>query len=192
MKIQTLLIGAAASAIFLITSASSDTKILFNETGLVQTNVTMEIAPKEIPEPEDQAMVALREYHSQQVQCMAENTYFEARGEPLLGQIAVNNVVMNRLNDPQKRFGSTPCEVIKQITYNKKKQKVCQFSWRCEKNRRIKNYEQFAEIKSIAEQVYMGFHGDVTKGAKYYHATYVNPNWNLRRIIQIGQHIFYR
>lgn len=192
MKIQTLLMGAAASVLFLIGGASSDTKITFNELGLVQTNATMEIAPKEIPEPEDQAMVELREYHSQQVQCMAENTYFEARGEPLLGQIAVNNVVLNRLKDPQKRFGNSPCEVIKQITYNKKKQKVCQFSWRCEKNRRIKNYERFAEIKSVAEQVYMGFHGDVTNGAKYYHATYVNPKWNLRRIIQIGQHIFYK
>ena len=192
MKIQILFLGAIASVLFLISSASSDTEISFNEPGIVQTNVTMEIAPKEIPEPEDKANVAIMEYHSQQIQCMAENTYFEARGEPIIGQIAVNNVVLNRLNDPQKRFGHSPCEVIKQITYNKKKQKVCQFSWRCEKNKVIRNYEQFSQIKLLVEQVYIGFHGDVTNGAKYYHATYVNPKWNLRKLIQIGQHIFYK
>jgi spore germination cell wall hydrolase CwlJ-like protein len=192
MKIQTLFLGAIASVLFLIGTASSDTEISFNETGLVQTNTTIEITPKEIPEPEDKMVVAIREYHSEQIQCMAENTYFEARGEPLLGQIAVNNVVLNRFNDPQKRFGNSPCEVIKQVTYNKKKRKVCQFSWRCEKNKIIKNYEKFAEVKSVAEQVYIGFHGDVTYGAKYYHANYVSPNWNLRKLIQIGQHIFYK
>ena len=191
MRIQTFFIGMFTSVLLLMNNASSDTRINF-ENELVESKATVDIGPKEIIELDNDFKTELKEYHSQQVQCMAENTYFEARGEPLLGQIAVNNVVMNRLNDPKKRFGTTPCEVIKQITYNKKKQKVCQFSWRCEKNRKIRNYEQFLEIKTLVEQVYIGFHGDVTNGAKYYHATYVNPKWNLTRITKIGQHIFYR
>jgi spore germination cell wall hydrolase CwlJ-like protein len=29
------------------------------------------------------------------------------------------------------------------------------------------------------------------KNALYYHADYVNPNWRLPKIDQIGRHIFY-
>ena len=127
-----------------------------------------------------------------QIYCMAENLYFEARGEPLLGQIAVNNVVMNRVNDPGKRFGNNPCEVISQITINKRKKKVCQFSWKCEGNKKVKNQEKFLALKSLSYYTYFGAFQDVTEGAKFYHATYVNPKWNLQRVTKIGQHIFYR
>jgi spore germination cell wall hydrolase CwlJ-like protein len=51
---------------------------------------------------------------------------------------------------------------------------------------------QYADARKVAEQVYLGNIGDVTKGAKFYHANYVSPGWNLRRVITIGDHIFYR
>ena len=131
--------------------------------------------------------VYLSRYDKQQIQCMATNTYFEAGHEPVKGRIAVNNVVMNRAND--KRFPSTPCGVINQRTA-----RVCQFSWKCEGGKRVRDTAAFAKAKEIAEHVYLGNYGDVTRGAKFYHADYVSPSWGrvFDRTTKIGAHIFYR
>jgi len=131
--------------------------------------------------------VYLSKYDKKQIQCMAENTYFEAGHEPVKGRIAVNNVVLNRAKDD--RFPSTPCGVINQRT-----SRVCQFSWKCEGGKRIRDGVAFAKAREIAEHVYLGNYGDVTKGAKFYHADYVNPSWGrvFARTTKIGAHIFYR
>jgi len=122
-----------------------------------------------------------------QIQCMAENTYFEAGHEPVKGRIAVNNVVLNRVED--KRFPKTPCAVI-----NQKARGVCQFSWKCEGGKRIRDNVAFARAKEIAEHVYLGNYGDVTRGAQFYHADYVSPRWGrvFDRTTKIGAHIFYK
>jgi len=131
--------------------------------------------------------VYLSQHDKQQIQCMAENTYFEAAHEPYKGRIAVNNVVLNRVKD--KRFPKTPCAVI-----NQKARGVCQFSWKCEGGKRIGDMAAYRRAKEIAEDVYLGNYGDVTKGAKFYHADYVSPSWGrvFDRTIKIGAHIFYR
>lgn len=121
----------------------------------------------------------------QQIQCLAENAYFEAGNQSKKGKIAVSNVVMNRTKDG--RFGSTPCQVVHQ-----KSRGVCQFSWVCEGKKRIHDMVLFAESKRVAEDVYLGNVHDVTKGAKFYHANYVHPGWNLRQVAYIGAHIFYK
>ena len=59
--------------------------------------------------------------------CMALNIYHEAKNQSMLGQIAVGQVVMNRVED--RRFPNTVCEVVKQ-----RKRGVCQFSWFCDGN----------------------------------------------------------
>ena len=131
--------------------------------------------------------VYLSKYDKKQIQCMAENTYFEAGHEPVKGRIAVNNVVLNRAKDD--RFPSTPCGVINQRTA-----RVCQFSWKCEGGKRIRDGVAFAKAKEIAEHVYLGNYGDVTRGAKFYHADYVSPGWGrvFARTTKIGAHIFYK
>lgn len=134
-----------------------------------------------VEEPE----VVLTQFDQKQIQCLAENAYFEAGNQSTKGKIAVTNVVMNRVED--KRFPKTPCGVVYQRT-----KRVCQFSWVCEGKKRIRSMEQYADAKEVALKVYLGEVGDVTKGAKFYHADYVNPGWNLRRVIKIGDHIFYK
>jgi len=121
----------------------------------------------------------------QQIQCLAENAYFEAGNQTAKGKIAVTNVVMNRVKD--ERFPKTACAVVHQKSHG-----VCQFSWVCEGNKRIRDRSLFAESKRIAENVYLGNTRDVTRGAKFYHANYVFPNWNMTRVAQIGAHIFYK
>jgi spore germination cell wall hydrolase CwlJ-like protein len=131
--------------------------------------------------------VYLTKHDKQQIQCMATNTYFEAGHEPIKGRIAVNNVVMNRAKDD--RFPSTPCGVI-----NQKSRGVCQFSWKCEGGKRVRDWAAYRKAKEIAENVYLGNYSDVTRGAKFYHADYVSPSWGrvFDRTTKIGAHIFYR
>ncbi len=131
--------------------------------------------------------VYLSKHDQQQIKCMAENTYFEAAHEPYKGRIAVNNVVLNRVKDD--RFPKTPCAVINQRT-----KRVCQFSWKCEGSKRIRDMEAYRKAKQIAEHVYIGNYKDITKGAQFYHADYVSPSWGrvFDRTTKIGAHIFYR
>ena len=66
--------------------------------------------------------------------CMALNIYHEARNQSIVGQVAVAEVVMNRVED--SRFPDTICEVVKQaVTYKNTDKPVlhkCQFSWYCD------------------------------------------------------------
>lgn len=153
------------------------------ETKVIQVPVVQVVEKKTIVK----VPVKLDQHDKRQIQCLAENTYFEAGNQSTKGKIAVNNVVMNRVNDPAGRFGKNACAVVSQRHGG-----TCQFSWKCEGRKKIRSMKQYAESRKIAEQVYLGNYGDVTHGAKFYHATYVNPGWNLKRIAQIGAHIFYK
>jgi len=114
-----------------------------------------------------------------QIECLAQNVYFEARGEPLKGQIAVSNVVMNRIT---YGFAKTPCEVIRQRN---------QFSW-VHHHSKIADRDLYERGKQVARTVYYSQVGDITHGALYYHALYVNPHWKYTRVAAIGHHIFYK
>jgi len=151
------------------------------KTKIVEVMVT-KVVEKEVVVKEP---VYLNQHDKNQIQCLAENAYFEAGNQSTKGKIAVTNVVMNRVQD--KRFPKTPCAVIHQ-----KNGRVCQFSWVCEGKKRIRDMTEYIEARRVAEQVYLNNVGDVTNGSKFYHANYVNPGWNLKRITQIGSHIFYR
>jgi spore germination cell wall hydrolase CwlJ-like protein len=127
-----------------------------------------------------------------QITCLAENIYFEAAHEPLEGKKAVAFVTLNRLQTGN--YANTICGVVQQKTGT-----VCQFSWYCEAHtiaRRltIKDTLLYNEILELSTSIYLNFERmtDVTNGATYYHADYVNPGWNLKREKQIGRHIFYK
>ena len=131
--------------------------------------------------------------------CMAFNMYHEARNESMLGQIAVGQVVMNRVWD--KRFPNTVCEVVKEaVTYkgtNKPVLHKCQFSWYCDGakddvNKDSKAWRYSLEYASIVLSSRIVL--DITEGATHYHATYVRPAWarTKTRTTRIDRHIFYR
>jgi len=121
-----------------------------------------------------------------QIDCLAENIYFEAGYEPREGKEAVALVTLNRMQDP--RFPKDICGVVKQRTTS-----VCQFSWFCSKVS-IKNKDAYEQAKEVAVYVYANYENlkDITKGALYYHADYVNPRWKLEKTTVIGRHIFYK
>ena len=122
-----------------------------------------------------------------QIDCLADNIYYEAGYEPEDGKVAVAFVTLNRVNDP--RYPKDICGVVKQ-----KVNSTCQFSWYCEGKRAIKNYFAYREAQEVALLVYANYEKmkDTTKGALYYHADYVNPRWKLDKTTKIGRHIFYK
>jgi spore germination cell wall hydrolase CwlJ-like protein len=127
-----------------------------------------------------------------QLDCLALNIYREAGYEPFEGKVAVAQVTMNRVTDG--RFGKDVCGVVYQKNVIMERV-VCQFSWACDSAARTRpvNKEAYDESYAVAKKVLLeGFKLDVLKDALYYHATYVNPKWNLEKIGKIGQHIFYR
>jgi spore germination cell wall hydrolase CwlJ-like protein len=121
-----------------------------------------------------------------QIDCLAQNIYYEAGYEPIEGRVAVALVTLNRVND--QRFPKDICGVVKQKTTS-----VCQFSWFCT-TPKYANKNAYDESLQTALWVYANYEilEDITKGAIYYHADYVNPRWKLEKTTQIGRHIFYK
>ena len=144
--------------------------------------------------------------------CLAKNIYFEAKSEPIAGQYAVADVVLNRVKD--SRFPNTICEVVYEgplrESWQTKKQTDldeaeriyhpirdrCQFSWWCDgKSDNIKDGDAWRKAQEIAYRLVNDYkHRGLTEGATHYHATYVNPKWapTLDLVGRIGTHILYR
>ena len=131
--------------------------------------------------------------------CMALNMYHEAKNQSMLGQIAVGQVVMNRVED--KRFPNNVCDVITEaVTYKGTDKPVlhkCQFSWYCDGQKDEPDFDskEWWDAKEYASIVLSGtIMLDVTEGATHYHATYVRPAWakTKTKTTRIDRHIFYR
>ncbi|MCV6587244.1 MAG: cell wall hydrolase [Marinibacterium sp.] len=124
------------------------------------------------------------------LRCLSEALYFEARGESVRGQFAVAEVIMNRVKSG--RFPDTVCGVINQGTGRKYQ---CQFTYTCdgiaEVIREPKAYER---VSKVARAVLDGSGAPLTSGATHYHTTAVRPSWSrvYRHTASIGVHRFYR
>ena len=127
--------------------------------------------------------VVQRLIEADEINCLALNVYHESRGEHLEGQIAVAQVTMNRME--HEYFPNTVCDVVWQSK---------QFSWTHD-GRSDHPHERLAWITAldIADLVYRGQVEDPTKGALFYHATWVRPVWRHRMdyFDTIGIHKFY-
>jgi spore germination cell wall hydrolase CwlJ-like protein len=128
---------------------------------------------------------------TRQLECLTRNIYWEAASEPFEGKVAVAQVTLNRMQSG--KFPDSVCGVVyqKNVFYEKV---VCQFSWYCEGNQKMKPIHKplWRESEEVAKKVLLeGFRLPGLKNALYYHADYVNPGWQLPKIDQIGRHIFY-
>ncbi|WP_417767523.1 cell wall hydrolase [Stappia sp.] len=123
--------------------------------------------------------------------CLAEAVYFEARGEPVDGQAAVAQVVLNRVRNPT--YPETICKVVYQ---NRHLRNRCQFSFACDGIRdRITEKPEWEVAQKVARETVSGQRYLEKVGAStHYHATYVSPRWAryMKRLDKIGQHIFYK
>lgn len=125
-----------------------------------------------------------------ELECLAEALYFEARGETVKGQFAVAQVILNRVKS--ERFPASACGVINQGT-GKKYQ--CQFTYTCDGHKEVINEPQaYERVSKVARAALDGVAPDVTKGATHYHTKAVSPRWAkvYTKTANIGTHIFYR
>tara|TARA_R100000773_G_scaffold10988_1_gene10175 strand:+ start:1317 stop:1739 length:423 start_codon:yes stop_codon:yes gene_type:complete len=130
--------------------------------------------------------------------CLAKNIYFEARNQPIVGQIAVAQVVINRVYD--ERFPNDVCEVVYQgqrYSWNKDIpiRDKCQFSWFCDgKSDEPKDKMAWEKSMMIAVGVYQGVLYDVVDGSTHYHSVDVLPSWSDSKqyIVRINDHVFYK
>lgn len=124
-------------------------------------------------------------YTPKEFECMVRNIYYEAGVEDDLGKYAVAQVTLNRKKTGY--WGKNICNVV----YSK-----AQFSWTKVKERawlRPKD-ATWVRCREIATDVlHDGVRVKPLKKALFYHAAYVSPHWrdNSKRVIKIGEHIFY-
>ncbi len=123
--------------------------------------------------------------------CLANAIYFEARSEPVRGQMAVAQVVLNRVFS-----GVYPDDVCSVVYQNAHRRLACQFTFACDgKSKAITDRHAWARAMRIARQTLDGqiYLPEVGKST-HYHATYVSPTWarTMHRLVRHGLHNFYR
>ncbi len=123
--------------------------------------------------------------------CLADAVYFEARGEAVPGQIAVAQVVMNRVFSPF--YPNDVCGVVYQ---NSDRRNACQFTFACDGIPDVVTEpDAWARAKHIARDMLDGklWMPEVAK-ATHYHAYWVHPDWvnEMHKVFALGAHKFYR
>ena len=149
--------------------------------GAVRADTTVAALDRTAPAPEPL---------EPELDCLALNIYWEARSEPLLGQVAVAAVTLNRVAAPA--FPDTVCAVVFQG--EERGRHLCQFSWRCDgRADEPRNPVAWAEARRVARLALNDQVTDPTGGALWYHAAHVLPAWARKMTLRtrIGHHLFY-
>lgn len=130
-------------------------------------------------------------FSNEEQKCLATAIYFEARGESIRGQVAVAQVILNRVRNPA--YPDSICDVVYQ---NDKWFNRCQFSFACDGIPDL-----FADRRAyrLARDISMAVTGgkiflpEVASSTHYY-ANYVNPSWaqTMEKMTEIGSHLFFR
>jgi N-acetylmuramoyl-L-alanine amidase len=121
---------------------------------------------------------------SRELECLAAGVYFEAKSEPLIGQLAVGEVIANRANSGG-RFPSSYCGVLfqrGQFSFIRGR------SWPAV----ARSSRQWQNAVAIAKIVDRDLKDSAADDALFFHARHVSPRWRLKRVASIGNHIFYR
>jgi N-acetylmuramoyl-L-alanine amidase len=140
----------------------------------------------------DHARLVAAERRQAELTCLAQNIYFEARGEPPEGQYAVAEVTMNRVSSPL--YPDTVCSVVHEKHWTARQRRhIGAFSWTELESLPRPRGAAWQDALSIAEAVYDERHTPSVHGALFYHADYVNPTWARTKtpVAEIGSHIFY-
>jgi spore germination cell wall hydrolase CwlJ-like protein len=146
--------------------------------------------PRELTIRYDGAWLAAQPSPSggQDWECLRRAIYFEARGESIKGQVAVAEVVLNRVES--RRFPGSVCGVVDQRGGG-----GCQFSFVCDGIAdRMSERGALDRAGRIARAMLDGAPRSLTAGATYFHTDGVRPSWARRfdRTASIGSHLFYR
>lgn len=197
--LATLALAMALAA----TTAAADTSWANGMFGLTPTPASYAPELKRLPVPdlngplpaialtdgitEDWLMSRPKPTGDAQWECLTEALYFEARGESLEGQVAVAEVILNRVDSPL--YPRTVCGVVKQRGGG-----GCQFSYVCRGTTKMREKDAADLAGRIARAMLDGAPRLLTDGATHFHTRGVRPSWSKRfaRTASIGSHLFYR
>lgn len=143
-----------------------------------------------VGQEERRRIIKRRQVRLAEQACLARAIYFEARSESELGQLAVANVILNRVKNPV--YPKSICGVVYQ---GADQANACQFSFACDGlSDNPRSGSAWQQAKRVAARAMAGSSDvQVISTATHYHADYVSPKWSgtMTRLIQIGRHIFY-
>lgn len=123
-------------------------------------------------------------------ECMAAAIYYEAGQEPEAGQMAVAQVILNRLRHP--RFPKSVCDVVYQ---GAERASGCQFTFSCDGSlRRRPDAAGMARARRVADLALHGGTSVLAGQATHYHTIWIVPLWahEMSKVAIIGHHVFYR
>ena len=152
--------------------------------------ISVAILLTSIAAPAQVAEAAPASERERAVQCLASAISYEAGNEPVTGQEAVAQVILNRVRHPA--YPKTVCGVVFQGSTRKT---GCQFTFTCDGSlSRPRSTASLSNSALVAERVLSGFSSSAVGGATHYHADYVTPYWasSLIKVTTIGAHLFYR
>jgi spore germination cell wall hydrolase CwlJ-like protein len=157
----------------------------------VPSDVPAPVAPAEAPRPQADSLqqlvgdMPIDTELAPELKCLAQAVYFEARGEPLDGQLAVAEVVINRATSGQ--YPADYCAVVTQPS---------QFSFvrRGHIPQADESSQAWRRAIAVAQIAQRDLWESTAADALYFHATYVRPGWARQKVelAQIDTHIFYR
>lgn len=129
-----------------------------------------------------------------EIQCLARNVHYEARGESRRGQLAVAKVTLNRAES--NLFPNSICGVVNEGKHNDRGYYVCQFSWRCEPWTNPKRtFHKDHPSYQVALDAILGYDNleMVTEDTYWFHTPAVKPRWrkHKQRLARVDGHIFY-
>jgi spore germination cell wall hydrolase CwlJ-like protein len=133
-----------------------------------------------------------------ELDCLARNIYFEARGEPLVGQIAVAAVTINRVRS--ERFPNTICSVVWQHWQTASGVIICQFSWVCDAGLGKPfgpGWQQSVDLaRSILKSGYNSLLEDFPdfEQVKWFHVADLDVRFSrtMTKVAVIGNHVFFK
>ncbi len=120
---------------------------------------------------------------SSEMQCLAGAIYFEAKSETLAGQLAVGRVVVARAKSG--RFPTSYCGVVYQPSQ-------ISFVRGGSMPAIPKGSKAWKNAVAVAQIAHENSWSSPVEGALFFHAAYVDPDWRLRRVGRVDNHVFYR
>jgi N-acetylmuramoyl-L-alanine amidase len=164
--------------------ASDDDKLTISEDQTQDQDEAAPVADRSQSLADLVAAMRSTEPGSRELECLAVGVYFEAKSEPLAGQLAVGDVIANRANS-NGRFPSSYCGVLfqrGQFSFIRGK------SWPAVS----RSSRQWQNAVAIAKIVDKDLKDSSVSNALFFHAKRVSPRWRLKRIASVGNHVFYR
>jgi len=146
-------------------------------------------ATNPVPPPFDPAFLSEPD-RAAATTCLAAAVYYEAANEPVAGQQAVAQVVLNRLRNPH--YPKTVCDVVYE---GAQRRSGCQFTFTCDGAlARRADPAGMARARAVAESALRGTVSFAAGQATHYHTVWIVPRWagELAKVAIIGHHVFYR